>query len=144
MEFPVETNATPADGQSYHNKAETLQLHLEQRLLTDSRQLELARNGFKSHIRAYATHVKEERQHFDITELHLGHVAKSFALREPPGGIGNGIDRKAKRSGGKGKKRDAGEDADDFNRDGAQDGYQTFKAKSRMLMASAADEFNIG
>lgn len=78
LEFPVETAASPSDGQSYHGKAETMQLHFEQRILTDTALLELARNGFKSHIRAYATHVREERGHFDMTELHLGHVAKSF------------------------------------------------------------------
>ncbi|KAI9902736.1 hypothetical protein N3K66_002088 [Trichothecium roseum] len=153
MEFPAETNAKPAEGQaSSHDRAETLQLHLEQRLLAEPRQLELARAGFRSHVRAYATHVKEERQHFDITELHLGHVAKSFALREPPGGIGNGIDKKAKRGsgakGGRGRKDDAGgaadDDGDSRGRSDMPDGYQIFKAKSRKLMASAADEFNIG
>jgi ATP-dependent RNA helicase DDX31/DBP7 len=54
----------------------------------------LARRSFRSHIRAYATHVREERGFFDITHLHLGHVAKSFALREAPGGIGGGVSRR--------------------------------------------------
>ena len=97
LEFPVETSAMPTDGQSYHDKAETIQLHLEQRILNEPRQLELARNGFKSHIRAYATHVKDERKYFDITQLHLGHTAKSFGLREAPGGIGGGPTRRVVR-----------------------------------------------
>lgn len=148
MEFPVETNATPTEGQNYHDKAETLQLHLEQRILNDTKLLEFARNGFKSHIRAYATHTKEERQHFDISELHLGHVAKSYGLREPPGGIGAGIDRKKRahnNKGGKdsGKSASAKDDIDDYAVD-QKTSHDLFKKKSRMLMNAGADEFNIG
>ncbi|KAL2208800.1 putative ATP-dependent RNA helicase DBP7 [Sarocladium strictum] len=136
MEFPVDTQAEMSEMGTSHNKAETLQLHLEQRLLADTKLLELARNGFKSHIRAYATHTREERVHFDITELHLGHTAKSFGLREAPGGIGSGLDRKSKKGGkDKGKKQDEGE---------ARPAHHILNQKSRMLMSSAADEFNIG
>ncbi|KAG5944661.1 ATP-dependent RNA helicase dbp7 [Claviceps sorghi] len=147
LEFPVETTATPEDGQSYHDKAETLQLHFEQRLLEDAKRLELARNGFKSHIRAYATHVRDERSHFDITQLHLGHVAKSFGLRDPPGGIGAGIDRKANKKGGGSKdhrdrkplsKEETSAELDE------RASMNLIRKKSMMLMASAADEFNIG
>lgn len=142
VEFPVETTAVPTDGGSYHEKAEIMQLHFEQRLLGDSKQLELARNGFKSHIRAYATHTKEERVHFDITELHLGHVAKSFGLRDPPGGIGAGIERKAKKKNNRagGKDKDEDEDLDDPERPRRD----IFRKKSMMLMKATADEFNIG
>lgn len=137
LEFPVATSAKPDDGQSYHDKAETLQLHLEQRLLGDAKRLELARNGFKSHIRAYATHVKDERVHFDMTQLHLGHVAKSYGLREAPGGLGAGIERKAKRKGAReGPKADGGHEA--------KPARDVIREKSRMLMRAAADEFNIG
>lgn len=136
LEFPVETTAKITEGQSYHQKAETLQLHLEQRLLDDPKRLELARNGFKSHIRAYATHTKEERCHFDITELHLGHTAKSYGLRDPPGGIGAGIERKAKR-----RTKKAEDDEEPRDTRPAQD---IIRKKSMMLMNSAADEFNIG
>jgi ATP-dependent RNA helicase DDX31/DBP7 len=150
IEFPVETSATPANGKSYHDKAEAMQLHLEQRILNDTRQLELARNGFKSHIRAYATHIKDERQHFDITELHLGHTAKSFGLREPPGGIGAGIERKAKNKNRGGRDKPAAAKGDGAARvdvDGVPDQKSThdlFKRKSMMLMSAGADEFNIG
>lgn len=150
LEFPVETNAKLVDGQTYHDKAETMQLHFEQRLLDDAKRLELARNGFKSHIRAYATHIKEERVHFDIGELHLGHIAKSYGLREPPRGVGSGVDRKA-RKGAKGAKGAKGSGAaasgrDDDNGDQVVDQTQarnTLRKKGMMLM-SGADEFNIG
>lgn len=153
LEFPVETTAKPQDGQTYHDKAETLQLHLEQRLLIDSKRLEMARNGFKSHIRAYATHTREERVHFDITQLHLGHMAKAYGLRDPPGGIGAGIDRKAQKGNKdagkrafKGAKRDNNNDDDDDDgakQEQAKPARDVLMRKSRMLM-SGASEFNIG
>lgn len=49
--------------------------------------LEMARRAFQSHIRAYATHVASERGIFDMQTLHLGHLAKAFALRDKPGSI---------------------------------------------------------
>ncbi|RSL75586.1 ATP-dependent RNA helicase DBP7 [Fusarium floridanum] len=139
LEFPVETSAKPDDGTSYHDKAESLQLHIEQRLLEDTKRLELARNGFKSHIRAYATHTKEERKHFDISELHLGHTAKSYGLREAPGGIGAGVERKTKKRNNKGVEKDQDQQAGD-----EWQNQNLIKKKSMMLMNSAADEFNIG
>ncbi|KAH7238543.1 P-loop containing nucleoside triphosphate hydrolase protein [Fusarium tricinctum] len=139
LEFPVETPAKPEDGQSFHNKAESLQLHIEQRLLEDAKRLELARNGFKSHIRAYATHTKEERKHFDISELHLGHTAKSYGLREAPGGIGAGVERKTKKRTNRGVEKDPEQAAGDERQN-----QNIIRKKSMMLMNSAADEFNIG
>ncbi|KAF5659243.1 atp-dependent rna helicase dbp7 [Fusarium heterosporum] len=139
LEFPVETSAKPEDGTSFHNKAESLQLHIEQRLLEDAKRLELARNGFKSHIRAYATHTKEERKHFDISELHLGHTAKSYGLREAPGGIGAGVERKTKKRTNRGVEKDPEQAAGDERQN-----QNLIRKKSMMLMNSAADEFNIG
>ena len=48
------------------------------------RLLELARLAFVSHIRAYPTKEKLIRPIFAAKSLHLGHVARSFALKEPP------------------------------------------------------------
>ncbi|PKS05894.1 hypothetical protein jhhlp_007725 [Lomentospora prolificans] len=150
MELPFETHSTITDGQSYTAKAEALQLHLEQRLLDDRKRLELARNGFKSHIRAYATHVKEERCYFDMAQLHLGHVAKSFCLREAPGGIGNGIDRKAGKAGrrgdgARGAKR--GRDEDEQQQQAEVDvnaGKDLFWRMGKMAANAGASEFNLG
>jgi ATP-dependent RNA helicase DDX31/DBP7 len=140
-DFPFETHANMSQDQSYTDKAESLQLHFEQRLLNNRRLLDLGRNGFKSHIRAYATHVKPERGYFDMAELHLGHVAKSFALREAPGGIGNGLDKRAsKKSRAKRAKGDGIEGAEDGTA-GSRDMYERL---SRMLVNSGASEFNIG
>lgn len=45
---------------------------------------ELARNGFKSHLRAYATHPSDEKHIFHVKNLHSGHLAKAFGLRDAP------------------------------------------------------------
>jgi ATP-dependent RNA helicase DDX31/DBP7 len=48
---------------------------------------ELARKAYISHMRAYATHPSDEKHIFHIRHLHLGHLAKSFALREAPNAV---------------------------------------------------------
>jgi len=47
----------------------------------------MARRAFASYLRAYATHPSVEKHIFHIRHLHLGHLAKSFALREAPSTI---------------------------------------------------------
>ena len=46
--------------------------------------MELARRAFLAHVRAYPTREKSVKHIFSARALHLGHVAKSFALREAP------------------------------------------------------------
>lgn len=40
-------------------------------------------------MRAYATHPSDEKHIFHVRHLHLGHLAKSFALREAPSAVSN-------------------------------------------------------
>ncbi|KAL2017077.1 hypothetical protein VTK56DRAFT_2600 [Thermocarpiscus australiensis] len=128
----------------------------------DNPLLDAARLAFRSHIRAYATHVREERVYFDITQLHLGHVAKAFGLREAPGGIGGGVARRTHKAGagassgastgagekktgkiGGRKQKEGGEN--DEERVGVvdDDAARRMREKMRMLM-NASSEFNIG
>jgi ATP-dependent RNA helicase DDX31/DBP7 len=72
---------------AYMEKATDLQLAIERWALASPKRLEAARRAYQSHIRAYATHVADERIYFDIKSLHLGHLAKAFALRERPSGM---------------------------------------------------------
>jgi ATP-dependent RNA helicase DDX31/DBP7 len=51
--------------------------------------------GYTSFLRAYATHASAEKHIFHIKKLHLGHIAKSFALREM-----NGVDSIKKKDNG--------------------------------------------
>ncbi|KAH6660862.1 P-loop containing nucleoside triphosphate hydrolase protein [Truncatella angustata] len=140
-------------------RAEALQLHIEQRLLesekSGSKLLDSARQAFRSYIRAYATHIKEERVFFDIAQLHLGHTAKSFGLREAPGGIGGGPTRRVIRGGQQksGKRKAAGDDkaAAPSSRgvdreelgEADEDAARRMRMKMKVAM-NAASEFNIG
>ncbi|KAF1939055.1 DEAD-domain-containing protein [Clathrospora elynae] len=72
---------------AYMDRATDLQLAIERWALASPARLEAARRAYQSHIRAYATHVADERKYFDIKSLHLGHLAKAFALRERPSGM---------------------------------------------------------
>lgn len=51
----------------------------------------LAQQAYSSHIRAYATHVSTEKHIFHVKKLHLGHIAKSFGLREAPSNVNNNL-----------------------------------------------------
>ena len=53
----------------------------------------MAKKAYLSTIRAYATHVSEERHIFHIKKLHLGHVAKAFAMRDAPSQIKIGAEK---------------------------------------------------
>lgn len=116
-----------------------MQLHFEQRLLDDTKRLELARKGFKSHIRAYATHIREERVNFHITELQLGHTGKIFELRKAPGDIGGRVARKTRK-----RPKEAEKEHEKEHKKDERPAQDVFKVKSTRLMNSAADEFNIG
>ncbi|KAK0620443.1 ATP-dependent RNA helicase dbp-7 [Immersiella caudata] len=179
VNLPPPASSEETDKQTWTSRAEALQLHFEQRLLAtpdgekadtsskskakfgkggkkevvkpkDNPLLDAGRQAFRSHIRAYATHVREERGFFDITQLHLGHMAKSFGLREPPGGIGGGVSRRTHRptekngfstlkTGAPSKAWDA-EDGVGAVDDGAA---RRMKEKMKALM-NASSEFNLG
>ncbi|KAM3078427.1 ATP-dependent RNA helicase dbp7 [Clarireedia jacksonii] len=74
-------------GREWEERATEWQLEVERWTLDSPKYLEMARRGYQSHIRAYATHVANERSIFDMQTLHLGHLAKAFALRDKPGSI---------------------------------------------------------
>ena len=178
-----EQEQQPPQKQSPHARAEGLQLHLEQRILASeppkpaptkgSRKpapapkphpqqgswpaiIDSARQAFRSHVRAYATHVKEERNVFDIQQLHLGHIAKSYGLREAPGGIGGGVQKRTHNKkggaaapgasagsgggGGGNRKADFMDDADGGDVDAAA---AKRKMEDMLKKMNAASEFNI-
>lgn len=51
--------------------------------------LDAGRQAFRSFVRAYATHSSDAKGIFKVQSLHLGHVAKCFALRESPHALRN-------------------------------------------------------
>lgn len=61
-----------------------LQRHFESIMLDDEAMAMLAATAWQAFLRAYQTHCKESRKAFQVKKLHLGHVAKSFGLKESP------------------------------------------------------------
>ncbi|KAJ9118255.1 hypothetical protein QFC22_004166 [Naganishia vaughanmartiniae] len=98
----------------YEARATQVQLAFERWVLEGDEHAALARNAFSSYVRAYSTHPAEEKRFFHVKNLHLGHLAKCFALRETPGKIGAGKPAKGK-SGARGQKngKKGGDDSDD-------------------------------
>lgn len=57
----------------------------------------LAKDAFSSWARAYTAHRGELKQIFMVKKLHLGHVAKSFALKEQPSIVNKSIQKQIKK-----------------------------------------------
>ena len=140
-----------AAGNAWEQKATDFQLDVERWVLSAPKYGEIAKRAFQSHVRAYATHVAAERKWFDIKELHLGHLAKAFGLRDAPGrmnvpGMGG---RGSKNSSG--RKRKVGQDASNERvalgkPSEADEAAKKMREKVRnrkMMMGAGADEFNI-
>lgn len=72
----------------WDTNATTWHLNIERRILEDSQFKNLAIKGYSSYVRAYATHISVEKKFFNVKCLHLGHIAKSFGLRERPKTMG--------------------------------------------------------
>lgn len=49
--------------------------------------IQFAKDAYLAYLRAYAVHSKETKHIFQPRKLHLGHVARAFALREAPSAI---------------------------------------------------------
>jgi ATP-dependent RNA helicase DDX31/DBP7 len=123
---------------------------------------EAARKAFRSHIRAYATHPSDEKHMFHVRHLHLGHLAKAFALREAPStaaATANGTKKnkdkatsskasalgRSRKIGGK-----SGDDADDYDvRDTERRMEHVVRAQGRLtkkggkMITSGTSEFQI-
>lgn len=57
----------------------------------------LAKDAFCSWVRAYTAHRGELKRIFMVKKLHLGHVAKSFALKDQPSLVGSSFQKQAKK-----------------------------------------------
>lgn len=113
----------------WDNNATTWHLNVERRILEDSTLKNLAVSGFTSHIRAYATHIHAEKKFFNVRFLHLGHLAKSFGLRETPKAMGLQV----------GKTQSS---ADPMAKNGRENPKDKMFRVARMAVKQSADEFN--
>ena len=68
--------------------ANHIQLFIENRIYQDDDLLGMAKKAYLSYVRAYASYPKVTREVLPFKDLHLGHVAKSFCLRESPRELG--------------------------------------------------------
>ncbi|KAL8901097.1 MAG: hypothetical protein Q9207_005369 [Kuettlingeria erythrocarpa] len=154
-EAALAADQASVQGGSWSERAEQWQLEAERWVVEDDGKAgAMAKKAFVSHVRAYATHVAKERAMFDVKGLHLGHLAKAFALRERPGQFGRGKkagekrgrqrvekeprERRPARSGGEVGTRDL----EVSNVDG-RDASRKMREKMKMHLAGA-NEFNIG
>ncbi|KAG6918530.1 hypothetical protein DXG01_013620 [Tephrocybe rancida] len=76
-------------GAEFEERATDVQLAFERWVLRKKENAGFARKAYLSHMRAYATHPANEKHIFHIRHLHLGHLAKSFALRDAPKAVTN-------------------------------------------------------
>ncbi|KAH7108520.1 DEAD-domain-containing protein [Auriculariales sp. MPI-PUGE-AT-0066] len=133
-------------GRDHEDRATQVQTAFERWVLKKPEYADLARRAFSSHVRAYATHPSDEKQMFHVRHLHLGHLAKAFALREAPSNIkgvpntaGNSKDRRDK----SGKQRTSGKNGG-TTEERMQDVVRKqgkLTRKGGVTMSSGADEF---
>ncbi|KAL8782653.1 MAG: hypothetical protein Q9213_005192 [Squamulea squamosa] len=155
-EAPFAVDQQPStEGASWSERAEQWQLEAERWVVGDMAKAgDMAKRAFVSHVRAYATHVAKERAMFDVKALHLGHLAKAFALRERPGHFGRNEKAGAKK-GSHGREHSGKEvrdaqprgksqrtELEQSNTDG-RDAKRKMQSKMKEHLA-AAGEFNIG
>ncbi|KAK3135516.1 hypothetical protein QOZ80_5BG0419890 [Eleusine coracana subsp. coracana] len=99
-EYPFQKvlDSFPAIGQKpYKRKQISLDMHpwimslqrsLEGFVAAEAEMKKLARDAFCSWVRAYTAHRGELKKIFMVKKLHLGHVARSFGLKEQPSLVG--------------------------------------------------------
>ncbi|KAI8017808.1 DEAD-box ATP-dependent RNA helicase 17 [Camellia lanceoleosa] len=97
----------PLYGQQHHAKrfvsvemhpwVLSLQKALESFIMAVPGMKKLAKDAFCSWVRAYTAHRGELKRIFMVKKLHLGHVAKSFALKEQPSLVGKSFQMQTKK-----------------------------------------------
>lgn len=74
-----------------------LQRGLESFIAVEPKLRKLAMDAFSSWVRAYTAHRGELKQIFTVKKLHLGHVAKSFGLKDQPSLVNKSIRKQVKK-----------------------------------------------
>ncbi|KAK8939055.1 DEAD-box ATP-dependent RNA helicase 17 [Platanthera zijinensis] len=74
-----------------------LQKGLESFISSQPEIQQLAKNAFCSWIRAYTAHRGELKRIFKLNKIHLGHVARSFGLKEQPSLVSKSLQKLTKR-----------------------------------------------
>ncbi|KAK9705632.1 hypothetical protein RND81_07G072100 [Saponaria officinalis] len=74
-----------------------LQKSLEGFIFAEEKMKKMAKAAFLSWVRAYTAHRGDLKRIFMVKKLHLGHVARSFALKEQPALMGNSFHKQLKK-----------------------------------------------
>lgn len=87
--FDVLKHLDPRSGKKFNQSAvqkvaTDLQNNLEGKISENKTLKAIAESAFRSYIQSYATYPSRLKEIFHIKRLHLGHIAKSFALRDAP------------------------------------------------------------
>ncbi|KAG5596165.1 hypothetical protein H5410_037397 [Solanum commersonii] len=108
-EYPLQKllDSFPLFGMRYHPKnfvsvdthpwVVSLQKALESFTSSELKMKKMAQNAFCSWVRAYTAHRGELKGIFMVKKLHLGHVARSFALKEQPSLVNKSLQKQTKK-----------------------------------------------
>ena len=133
-----------------HKEVSNINLESISRSIDSSSQnADLARRAFTSHMRAYATHPSNEKHIFHVRHLHIGHLAKAFALREAPKTISDGKKRIAIKTKGHGSRPAKSTKSHDGVGDAEQRMQDVVRAQGRLskkggkMISSGTNEFQV-
>ncbi|XP_068105026.1 ATP-dependent DNA helicase DDX31 isoform X2 [Hyperolius riggenbachi] len=98
--------AESADPQTVRERATVLQTKFEDYVHGSPETISSAKKALQSYIRSYATYPKAMKHIFHIRSLHLGHVAKSFGLRDAPHNLSQQLSANPKKRKDKHKRAD--------------------------------------
>uniref|UniRef100_A0A8C7EUA4 ATP-dependent RNA helicase n=1 Tax=Neovison vison TaxID=452646 RepID=A0A8C7EUA4_NEOVI len=95
--FSVQPPKSRAAGpQEIRERATVLQTVFEDYVHSSESRVSWAKKALQAFIRAYATYPRELKPIFHVRSLHLGHVAKSFGLRDAPQNLGVAVVKRRK------------------------------------------------
>lgn len=80
-----------------HPWVQSLQIALESFVQSRPKMTKLGQEAFCSWVRAYTAHRGDLKKIFMVKKLHLGHVAKSFALKQQPSLVGQYFQKQSKK-----------------------------------------------
>lgn len=149
--YNSETSSGPVQGRkAYEQGASDMHMEFERFVASTDANTSLANSTFASHVRAYAAYPHEMKSIFHLKHLHLGHIAKSFALRAAPTELiatlnkQHQLNKKSKNG-----KKDGVSMLDDGTGSHKVDkqvkiGAALYRRKNAELLKASADEFAAG
>ncbi|GAA5895313.1 hypothetical protein JCM6882_006641 [Rhodosporidiobolus microsporus] len=123
------------EGREYETRATDVQMGFERWVNGSEETAAHARRAFQAHVRAYATHPSAEKSIFNTKALHLGHLAKSFGMREAPGAMSQPSSSSKGGKGGAANKRQkvgAGGGGRPQHEEEGEGGFQTGRRRKQL------------